>query len=418
MAVSLKRIEKEFILCAVRDANMRLLLIAGSGEWPVTISEVGSDSLTISHAMPTRLIKKGSVYEFRFVYHEQAMAFRAKVGLIKEESLVVEMPQSVFKNLGRRYSRRHPPAEFTVSFSFEGERYDLAFPTTRQYEDIVEPETSPKFDPKDIKILVSDFNEEAGQYASERAIRMFKDKEPETPEEKLIVKTGKVYYLPSSASGLPIVDPYVRPRIVTRAIFSDFLRERGVREEAVEEEILRFERAKRNDGILSEMMIPLHFQEYVIGYVVLLNRLQGKPPFDLAVLDTFFLFSKILSYSLVINGYFKSAPKRVQEFSADVLDISAGGILFSNASKELAAALLPGCRIELSIKAGERTVKAPAELRRTYRDSSRVYYGVEFDDIQPEDFRFLFESLYGREFTDADATGIEGLGIKMPIKLD
>ncbi len=34
----------------------------------------------------------------------------------------------------------------------------------------------------------------------------------------------------------------------------------------------------------------------------------------------------------------------------------------------------------------------------------------------PEDFRFLFECLYGRDFTDEDAAGIEGLKVKNPRK--
>ena len=72
----------------------------------------------------------------------------------------------------------------------------------------------------------------------------------------------------------------------------------------------------------------------------------------------------------------------------------------------------------LSMKARGRQVKASAEVKRVYRDASRSYFGVEYAQIAPEDFRFLFESLYGRSFTDADATGIEGLGVRMPLKLD
>jgi hypothetical protein len=66
--------------------------------------------------------------------------------------------------------------------------------------------------------------------------------------------------------------------------------------------------------------------------------------------------------------------------------------------------------MELSIKAKGRTIKALAKVKRVYRDAARSYFGVEYAEIVPEDFRFLFECLYGRGFTDEDAAGIEGLG--------
>ncbi len=418
MATSLKRIEKEFVLGSVRDDKVRLLLIAGTGEWPVNIKEMTSDGITLTHSMPLRLLGKGQVYEFRFVWRDQPMAFRAKAVEIKESYLAVKMPETVYKNLGRRYTRRAPPGKLMVSFSFRGDRYDLSFPMTREFDPVTEPEPSKAFNPGDIRNLVKEFELRSGEFASERAIRMFKDRRPDTLEERLIVRTGKIYYFPSTSGSLPIVDPYVQPRFVTRDGFADYLREQGVHEDFIDEELTRFERTKKSSGILSELMVPVIFQEYVIGYVVLINKLAGKPPFDLAILETFHQFAKILAWSLKINGYFKDAPKKASDLPANVLDISAGGLLFTNTSRELAAALLPGSDIDLVIKVGDRQVKAHATVKRTYRDAELVYYGVGYEEIAPEDFRFLFESLYGRDFKDSDATGVEGLGIKMPFKLD
>lgn len=418
MATSLKRIEKEFILNAVKDQGLRLLLTAGAGEWPVQITAVDDEEIGIAHTMPLRLLRRGEHYELRFVYGDQPMAFRSKILEVKETSLTIEMPQVVYKNLGRRYSRRAPPREMTVSFSFKGDRYELAFPVTKEFDPVSEPELSSSFDPNDIRGLIRDFDVRAGEFASERAVRMFKERVPESLEERAVVRTGKIYYLPTSVGGLPVVDPYVRPRIITKEIFGDFLREQGARSDLVEDEIVRFERNKKNSGILSELIIPLIFQEYVIGYVYLVNKQVGKPPFDLALLETFQQFGKVLVYSLKINGYFRNAPKKASDFPAEVIDISAGGLLFANSSRELAASLLAGSSIEIAIKTRERSVRSSGSVKRVYRDAELVYYGIEYEEIAPEDFRFLFEILYGRSFTDADATGIEGLGIKMPLKLD
>jgi hypothetical protein len=416
MATNLKRIEKEFILGSARDDEIPFLLIAGTGEWPCTLTSIAPEGLAFTHAMPLRLLRRSQVYEFRFVYREQAMAFRARVLEVKESTVTTEMPEAVYKNLGRRYSRRAPPVEMTVSFSFKGDRYQLAFPTTREFEPVAEPERDSAFDPRDIRALVREFNDRAAEFASERAVRMFKERHPESVEERLIVRTGKIYYLPTVAGGLPSVDPYVTPRIVTRDVFAEFLRDEDVRDDLVADEVLRFERNKKSSGVLSELMIPLLFQEYVIGYVYLVNTIPGRPPFDLPVLETFHQFAKVLAYSLKVNGYFRNAPKKAQDFSADVLDISAGGLMFSNSSRELTTSLLPGSDIELSIKAKGRAVKAIASVKRVFRDASHSYFGVEYAELAPEDFRFLFECLYGRAFTDEDAVGIEGLGPKLKHK--
>ncbi len=417
MATNLKRIEKEFILGSARDDKVPFLLIAGSGEWPCFITSITSDGLGFSHAMPLRLLRRSQVYEFRFVYREQPMAFRARVLEVKDSSLTAAMPEAVYKNLGRRYSRRAPPSELEVSVSFRGDRYQLSFPTTREFEAVTEPERDSAFDPRDIKALVREFNERASEFATERAVRMFKDRRPETQEERLIVRTGKIYYLPSASGGLPAVDPYVSPRIVTRDVFADFLRDEDMREDFVSDEVQRFERNKKATGILSELMIPLLFQEYVIGYVYLVNTQAGRQPFDLPVLETFHQFAKVLAYSLKMNGYFRNAPKKARDFSADVIDISAGGLLFSNASRDLSSSLLPGSEMEISIKAKGRPIKALAKVKRVYRDATRTYFGMEYAQIAPEDFRFLFECLYGRDFTDEDASGVEGLSLKPRQKL-
>ncbi|MGO8695089.1 MAG: PilZ domain-containing protein [Rectinemataceae bacterium] len=418
MATTLKRIEKEFILNAVMEEKIRLLLIAGAGEWPVLFTGIDDDEIVLSHTMPLRLLRRSERYELRFVYREQPMAFRSRVLEVKETSLTIEMPDTVYKNLGRRYSRRAPPQQMAVSFSFKGDRYDLAFPVTREFDPVTEPEPSSAFDPADIRALVREFDARAEEYANERSVRMFKDRIPESLEERLIVRTGKIYYLPTAMGGLPLVDPYVRPRIVTRNILGDFLREQETRDDLIEDEVARFERNKKNTGVLSELMIPMIFQEYVIGYVCLVNKQIGKPPFDLTLLETFHQFAKVLVYSLKINGYFRNAPKKASDFPAEVIDISAGGLLFTNASKELATSLLPGSAIEINIRTGGRSVRAGGRVKRTYRDAELVYYGIEYEEIAPEDFRFFFEALYGRSFTDSDATGIEGLGIRMPLKLD
>ncbi len=95
MATNLKRIEKEFILGSARDDTIPFLLIAGSGEWPCLITAIAAEGLTFSHAMPLRLLRRSQIYEFRFVYREQPMAFRARILEVKDSSVTTELPEAV-----------------------------------------------------------------------------------------------------------------------------------------------------------------------------------------------------------------------------------------------------------------------------------------------------------------------------------
>jgi|GEM_PF-231782 len=423
MALGLKWIEKEFVLGAARDEKIPVLLAAGGGEWPLQLLSFSQDGLLFSHQIPARLLSEGKRYDFRFDYREQEMTFSSVLVDITDTKLSFQMPESIFKGLERRYRRRAPPSDLSVSFSLEGDRYELAFPKTREYAPVSGPEVSDSFKGEDIRDLIRQFNSRAGEFADRKAIVMFKEKKPETLEEKLITATGRVLYIPTALSGLPSIDPYVEPRIITRDIFRDYVRRAGLpaqegarppssgampASEEVDEALTAFERMERRKGLVSALYIPIVFQEYVIGYVMLSNSDQKRPPFDLSVLDTFYQFAKVLAYSLKTNGYFAAAPKKKSDFSADVIDVSAGGLLFTSASRALAAALLPGSGVELSITKGPRIMRAQGLIRRRYQDANLYYYALEYREIAPEDFRFLFEELYGRPYTDADSDKVGG----------
>jgi len=66
----------------------------------------------------------------------------------------------------------------------------------------------------------------------------------------------------------------------------------------------------------------------------------------------------------------------------------------------------------VTLSTGKRGMSAGGVVRRRFLDEQGTFYGVAFTHIAPEDFRYLFEYLYGRPFTDDDATSIEGLPMR------
>ncbi|MCK7460789.1 MAG: hypothetical protein MZU84_01250 [Sphingobacterium sp.] len=66
MAVPVKRVEREFLLRAARDALLELFLSAGGAEWSVRITEV-RDKFVVFRCAPIRLLAKGASLDFTFL---------------------------------------------------------------------------------------------------------------------------------------------------------------------------------------------------------------------------------------------------------------------------------------------------------------------------------------------------------------
>lgn len=408
MATPIKRIEKDFLLKVLYDEQLPVLLRHAKGEYMLLVERPPKQDIRFKANSALSGIKVGQKLEFFFDYRGQTITFASTVTECKDEFLSVEGPEFLYKNLSRSYSRITTPSDLKVIFSFKGERFNLAFPRTTDYEPATEPQYSDLFDPKDIKELVGQLSVYASEAATGHKLVMFKDKKPETLEERLVSQTGRVLFIPSTASSLPSVDPYPKGRLVTDEFFRRYLESSGIDRLSVDEEANAFLQRKKESDLYSDVYCPIPFQEYVIGYIHLWIDESGKPPFDLSVVDTLTQFAKVLAYSLKIHGYFKGFLRKNEPFQGKVIDVSASGLLFSNASAALAATLLPQSELELRLETPKRAVRTTALIVRRYRDLSTNYFGCRYTDIAPEDLRFLFEYLYGKPFTDADGSLISG----------
>jgi len=404
MATPIKRIEKDFLLKVLYDEQSALSLRYGRGEYILKVEQPPKAELWLKANRAVSGAQKGSKLELVFDYRGQAISFTAIVLEVKDTLVVTEAPEFLYKNLTRAFSRVSSPLDLKVVFSFHGDRYDLAFPKTLDFEPADLPEYSDVFNPADIKELVAQLSTWSHESATGHKLVMFKDAKPKSIEERLIAQTGKALFIPSTQNEIPSVDTGPKPRLITLDMFKRFIESSGTDKAYVDDATERFMRAKREAGIYSELWSPIQFQEYVIGYIHLWIDAAGKPPFDLAMVDTLHQFAKVLAYSLKMNGYFKSATLKNEPFPGKIIDISASGMLFANSSTTLSGSLLLDSEIDIQLTIGKRVVKTTARIVRRYRDASMHYYGCRYLDIAPEDLRFMFEYLYGKALTDADAS--------------
>ncbi len=403
MATPIKRIEKDFLLKVLFDEQLQLMLKFGRAEYILTVDQAPKSDIRFKSSRPVDGARRGSKLELMFDYRGQAIIFTTTVEDVKDAIITAEAPEFLYKNLTRSFSRVTTPTDLKVVFTFRGDRYRLAFPKTQEYEPADLPAYSDIFDPSNIKELVGQLSTWAQDAANGHKLVMFRDAQPAALEEKLVAQMGKALFIPSTQSDLPSIDPNPKKRIITGEMFRSYLERAGTDKLYIEAAVNRFLKAKQDAGLYSDLWAPILFQEYVIGYIHLWIDAVGKPPFDPTVLDTVYQFGKVLAYSLKTNGYFKAYEMKKDPFPGKVIDISASGLLFANSSAALSAALLTDSEIDLQVTAGKRTIKCGARIVRRYRDSSLYYFGCRYTDIAPEDLRFLFEYLYGKPFTDADA---------------
>ncbi len=402
MATRVRDTERDFLFKLALDERLPVACKAGGGTWDLRLAKIAGTRLVFRHSMPLRFLAMGATISLRFVARSHIVAFDATVFEATETTLAAEPSGDVLKDLSRKFDRKPPPSDLAVSFSFKGERYALDFPATDGFEDAEEPATSPDFDPTDLRSLVQDFGAKAGDISSERGITLFRNRKPQGLEESLVVKTGRSYFNPNVVMGLPLTDPFPERRILIASDFVEHFAESGMETAFAEEEKTRFERSRRAAGYRSELAVPIRFHEYVLGIVRLSEKRPDRTPYDLGTLETFAEFARAFAYSLKRNGYFRGSPKRSDDYRAEVVDISAGGLMFALRDEELARALNEGSDIAVCIAWSKRTVNATARVRRRFRDGQAIFFASGFVDLPPEDFRFLFEYLYGRPVTDAD----------------
>jgi hypothetical protein len=411
MATPIKRIEKEFMLKVLYDEQIPLRSMRNRTEYSFVVEKpVKNEICLMSNRLVERLRSREKL-DCMFDYRGQIISFSVDVISFKDVHITTSVPEFLYKNLDRSFFRVNTPPDLQVYFTFMGDRYSLDFPKIEGYEITEEiGEFMRQLDPKNLTELINQLSVWVKGFATGHKLHIFKEPVSDSLEERIIAETGKILYLPSTRTTLPQTDPYPRKRLITEDIFRRHLESTGVNPESIDGEITRFLSRKYNAGFFSEAWIPILFQEYVIGYIRVWISQEGYRPLTHETIDVLYQFAKVLAFSLKENGYFESGRLKNEPFQGKIVDISASGLLFAYPHSDLSATFLPDCELSVRLHTAttNRTINARAKVVRRYQDATMGYFGCRFLDIAPEDTRFLFEVIYGRPFTDTDASFLAG----------
>jgi hypothetical protein len=398
MATPIKRIEKEFFFKVLYDKKIPLIYLWDQKKYCLTLeNSVKTSEMVLKLDKPIPMLKPRTKMELVFDFQGQVISCVIEIDTIKDRIITAEVPEFLYKNLDRSYSRIAMPRDLQMRFSFHYDRYNLPFPKVNNFEDdsVEDPGGKNPLVPN-VSALLEHMGAWVKKLGGNYKLVIFKDVKPSTTEERVVAETGKAFYLASTRESFPETDPFPERRIITADLFKRYLESTGVDPKYLDDTSKRFVQAKLSRGIFSDAWVPILFQEYIVGYIHVWINSSWAPSFDAASLDTLFKYSKNLVHSLKINGFFEKGRRTNETFVGRVIDISVSGLLFAYPKSSLSSALLVNSQILIRLITSGRTLNINSRIVRRFRDSSLNYYGCHFLDTSFDDVRYLFEYLYGK----------------------
>lgn len=402
------RIEQEFILSNIIEKKLPVKL--QSGKIIVTGIFLSMDENSLLFSSSDSLI--GEIHEKEYIaiffaFFSHTMTFNTRV--IKDGNpLTFTIPKHIYKNLKRKFIRISTDSDIELSFTLENARIVLDFPKTREYESFDSELFSDDFDLSNLKELFQQFKLKAMDYAVESEIVMLRSKMPETFEEKIVTDTGKSLFITETGVPFPDKNKVDSEFVITEDMFLDKHGDEIVSYGMNLRQIKVLLKKKLESGIYAELYTPVIYHEYAIGYIRLTNNSTRKRAFTTKTLNFAREFSRILAFSLEKQGYFAGGELKASKYLPAIIDISASGLLFTHPEKKLSEILGLYGDLKLVLKIGPRKMEMSSRIMRKYKTKDIYFYGLQFLEIEPEDFRFLFDYVYGRPFSDDDDRLWEG----------
>jgi len=409
MATPVGRIEKEFLFKAIFEEKLDVMYVKDGKEYSLILERPAGEELIFQSEKLANKVKPHTKLPLLFNYRGQVVDFTTEILAIKDDLITCGLPDKLYKNLDRDFLRVGIPSDMKITFTYKGDRYNLLFPKIMEYENVMTDDMSRNLDPRNLTGLIDQIKGLLSKFADGYKIINFKERKPETTEERIVSETGKTLFIPSTVGFLPKVDPYPKKRIITEDLFKRYLETTGIGTTFLDDNCARFLKHKFEAGIYSDAWVPILFQEYVIGYIHIWIDKKGRLPFDFSVLDHVYQYAKVLAFALKENGYFEHGKVENEPFSGRILDISASGLLFAcPLGASLMSTLLIDSELTVIVEVPNRKINIVAKIVRRFKDKTAGYFGCRFMQIEPEDTRFLFETLYGRQIDAEDTAFLAG----------
>jgi hypothetical protein len=410
VAVSINRVEREFILVSAAQAKSEARLRASGRSLKCLVSSAGDGSISFSTATVPPHFALRELVSVCFDFRGQAIAFDAPVIKATSNGLVLGLPESMYRSLSRRCARVCPPKGLTVDFLLADSSLRLNCPESEEWVEVELPELQEGLDSRDLVSLVDSFKAKAKSMASEGRVVMYKDKGPSDVAEKMAARMGKVLYVPSAFEALPLTDPYSGGRIVTRDMAGEYEASAVATSSptlTTGSQLSSYLRGRAIKGFSSALWCPVVYYRYTIGMVLMSNGADRPFSLDFSAVDLAWEFSRILAWFLKRYGYFASSDSEVATSTlhrGGIVDASPSGLLAELPVGSLSIEQGTVIRLRLGLK--DRSLVCSGKIARRYNEGGISFCGIAFMDLSAQDRAFLSRELYGEAEDEQAERGV------------
>lgn len=395
-------VEKDFLLKATIEQKKTVRVHALGFSCPGILLPIQREFLGLQlqqneSVMPS-LFEHLTIY---FDFSKVTYAFDTVVRKLESNTIKLDIPKRLRRSLKRKYIRVKTPRDVKTIFHLANEEIKLDYPVCDEYSSISQTIASSEYDIRNLNTLIQSFKKKIAPQSTEDKVIMFRTRQPETLEETIITKTGKVLYIPSTSSPLPKHDPYPEGRIVTEEIEETFEKPDYFIEGSEFEKKLK---EKQENGINSEIWCPIVFYQYVVGYIYVANTGREAVSLDINMVDYTLEFSRVLAYFLNKTGYFKTDNEKPEplKHAAKIIDMTPEGMLMALPQNEIKAPIKEGTIFSMQISLKDKHISCSGKVMRRYVQADTVCYGISFMNLSPEEVIKLHEYLYHRPYSEGD----------------
>jgi len=397
MSLTISKIEKEFIFKFLIQNQIKIEIRIKKYTIDALILEQNSKELKLELLYLSEHIKENNEIDVFFYFQNNYHKFRSKVIKTQGNIAIINNPQNITKNLQRKFERVDISGELQLKFSIKGDLIKLNFPETSvHYYPNKPPIDADFFDIKIDKIL-NKFKEKMSTLVSINKIKMLRNNTPVSYEEQMIIKYGKILYIPSTALDLPHKQIHPNLNILLKTDWFKFeMLKNKTQAFQVNKILAEYLKEMTNESIYSKAIFPVLYRNYIVALIYLINNSFNQTPISLKILNYAFQFTRVLSYALKENGYFKEEEKNTQRYIVPINDLSPGGLAFKHDNNFFEDKLLLNHNVTFLLEIEDKKINILAKLVRKFRKENEYFYGFMYLEIKKSDFDFLNKYLYNK----------------------
>lgn len=396
MSSVISKVEKEFIFKFLIQNGVTFEIKCGEHSTEALLLDQNSRELKIELFMILEeLLNYNAEINVYFYFQNNYHTFKTNVIKTQGNIALIKNPETIAKNLQRKYERVVINNKINLKFEIRGELVHLNYPESKvSYYPNKPPIEADFFDVK-IDKLNGKFINKINKFVSYNKIKMLRHYQPSSFDEMMVIKYGKALYIPNVYSELPQKQESPNFQILLKAEWVNFeILKNKTQAYLVNKKLSAYLKEKAHNGTFSEAILPVLYRNYVVALIYLANDIQKSEPISMRIMNYSNQFTKVLSFALKENGYFQDEEGNTQKFDVPILDLSPGGLAFERNDDFFGDKLLLNHNVRFFIEIDNRPIRILAKLVRKFQKITKYCYGFMFLDIKKRDYDFLNKYLY------------------------